>query len=122
MKSEIKDQWIKALLSGEYKQTINVLRRIHPNGSESYCCLGVLCDLHAKTNNCEWRDDIYLSRDGLPPVDVVVWAGIYDEKAALEYDCDESGVEIYADKDSLATLNDRGATFEEIADIIEKRL
>lgn len=37
---EIKDKWIAALTSGEYKQGQGYLRL-----GDTYCCLGVLCDL-----------------------------------------------------------------------------
>lgn len=40
MNQELKDKWITALQSGEYEQANQELR----NG-DSYCCLGVLCDV-----------------------------------------------------------------------------
>lgn len=41
MKKEIKEKWIAALRSGEYKQGRSYLRI-----NKKYCCLGVLCDIH----------------------------------------------------------------------------
>lgn len=41
MKKEWADKWIKALRSGEYKQTTGMLNK----NNESVCCLGVLCEL-----------------------------------------------------------------------------
>ena len=38
MNPELKEKWVKALRSGEYKQTFGRLRQ-----DNSYCCLGVLC-------------------------------------------------------------------------------
>lgn len=40
MKKSLKDRWIKALLSGEYKQGKGRLKK-----GEGYCCLGVLCEV-----------------------------------------------------------------------------
>lgn len=42
---EVIEHWIKALRSGEYKQAQNKLKNTQKN---SFCCLGVLCDLAAK--------------------------------------------------------------------------
>lgn len=41
MNPELKQQWVKALRSGEYKQGIGVLRSM----DDHFCCLGVLCDV-----------------------------------------------------------------------------
>jgi len=43
MNPRIKQRWLDALRSGEYKQTMENLQDM--NG---FCCLGVLCDLHAQ--------------------------------------------------------------------------
>lgn len=43
---ENKQKWIEALRSGKYSQTQRVLRR-DEDDSQSYCCLGVFCDLVA---------------------------------------------------------------------------
>lgn len=42
MRADIKARWIAALESGDYKQGRNFLHNLTDN---SYCCLGVLCDL-----------------------------------------------------------------------------
>ena len=46
MNSEVKGQWTTALRSGEYEQGNGVLRTI----DNTYCCLGVLCELAVKAN------------------------------------------------------------------------
>lgn len=47
--------WIRALKSGKYKQTQNKLKR-----ENSYCCLGVACDLYLKSKDNKdkmtWKD------------------------------------------------------------------
>jgi len=67
MRPEIKAAWIAALRSGKYKKTVGDLR--NPNG---FCCLGVLCDLHAKANLGFWdQDQSYLGKSDLLPHVVV---------------------------------------------------
>ena len=40
---EARALWVKALRSGEYKQTTGQLRK-----DDGHCCLGVACDLYGK--------------------------------------------------------------------------
>jgi len=80
MKKEIADKWIKALQSGDYKQT----RGKMSNCKGGYCCLGVLSDIYAKEKKVEFEQlfDAYPD-DGLPqeyeteniPYKVINWAG-----------------------------------------------
>jgi len=104
MNSKVKKLWLKDLRSGEYKQGQERLK--DPEGN--YCCLGVLCDLHRKeTNEEDWdgKGNYYFGEDKyLPPV-VQEWAG---------FNC-QNPIQ-------LGNENDRGKTFEEIANIIEARL
>lgn len=43
MKKELKQKWVTALRSGEYKQTTGRLERIENGTLVGNCCLGVLC-------------------------------------------------------------------------------
>lgn len=46
MNPRIKKLWVDALRSGEYNQCTGVLKStVQPN---SFCCLGVLCDVYGK--------------------------------------------------------------------------
>lgn len=116
MKKEIKDKWVKALRSGDYKQTRYQLRT-----TEGYCCLGVLCDLYIKeTNKASWNKfttNIYefAGPEGefeklQVPYSVMKWAGI-DSRDPL----------INTVPASLFN-DDCRLTFEEIADKVEKHL
>ena len=49
MKRDIRDQWIAALRSGEYKQGNGVLHQVSKDGAERFCCLGVLCRVLKET-------------------------------------------------------------------------
>lgn len=108
MNKIIKERWISALNSGEYKQGKGVLR----SADNRYCCLGVLCDIYSKEHNVEWEQDgnyEILDNGYLLPKEVVLWSEMNTDVGAY----DDSN---YA----LTTDNDSGKTFDEIAKIIEK--
>lgn len=90
MKQEVKKKWIKALRSGEYKQTRERLK-----DNKGYCCLGVLCDLFVKENpKFSWVENkpgefyladsgYYLSGVQLPRV-VQDWAGLESSNPSVK--------------------------------------
>lgn len=111
MKEEIAMMWADALESGKYKQGRGQLR----GNNDDYCCLGVLCDLsglgvwetpeytgqymrfaHSETS----RETAFLTDE------VQNWAEMKDFAGSLP------------DSISLASENDQGRTFTEIAAII----
>jgi hypothetical protein len=52
MKPDIKQKWVNDLKSGEYKKGKGYLHK-----EDTYCCLGVLCDLYQKeTGQGAWTD------------------------------------------------------------------
>lgn len=118
MKREIRDKWVAALRSGEYKQGTSVLRRSHPGG-DTFCCLGVLCDLAEKEGiiSSEIKVDAfgepmyyYGAYDAFLPGPVRVWSGVGEAPSP------------FADSEhnTLVYLNDEaGYNFNEIADVIE---
>jgi hypothetical protein len=84
MNARIKQLWLDALRSGNYSQWQGRLR----NG-DSFCCLGVLCDLHRKeTGAGRWTSVADERSYELPdnssiaefylPTEVAIWAGIAD--------------------------------------------
>ena len=115
MNDDVRALWIKALRSGEYKQTKECL-----NDGVGYCCLGVLCDIYQKqhpdtsswinaTNPREFQvrgfdEHEYEVDTTYPPLLVGKWAGLE-----------------YKDMVALGELNDdRCFTFNQIADIVER--
>ena len=106
MNPQIKQKWVDALRSGEYQQGQYCLRT--DNG---FCCLGVLCDLYGKENNVEWNGDMFQDMVVVLPLFVVEWSGIVNSNPYVN---DEIS--------TLGELNDKGSTFEQIADVIEKQL
>ncbi len=128
MKPAVKKLWLKALRSGKYKQAKNVLK----SSNGGFCCLGVLCDLHAKeTGEGYWTGgknkhagvyhdtktvDGYKVNDKteLTPA-VMKWAG-------LEFSNPQCG-KIDGFERSLAEYNDvLKYNFKKIASLIEKNL
>lgn len=112
MNAEVKEQWLKALRSGDYQQGSNRLNR-----DGGFCCLGVLCDLHAKKHRIDWIDgqecQMYLNESVYLPTRVASWAGMG------KFGCIAKPDGHVVD---LAALNDSGRTFNEIADVIEELL
>lgn len=91
-----REKWIQALRSGDYKQGRKQLSQF-----DSYCCLGVACDLAIK-------EEIILSFSGseghlrsYPKVQE--WIGL--GSPGTNY--------------ALAALNDDGFSFDQIADLLE---
>jgi hypothetical protein len=129
MNQEIKAQWVTALRSGDYKQGTSVLHRV-TNGEDTYCCLGVLCDLAEKAGvsvsrhnrsscSCSMcngdRVVTYGGMDDFLPGIVKDWAGLDSPNPTTSVQVEDTNTNA-----SLSYLNDNGKTFEEIAAIIER--
>lgn len=111
MNSKIKRAWIRALRSGKYARGEHALRT-----KRRYCCLGVLCDLYSKATGTKWEKSagntasfkMCGALDYLPN-EVMKWAGLASDNPKLDEGC-------------AANYNDDGASFKEIADLIQKHL
>jgi hypothetical protein len=126
MNAEIRKRWTDALRSGEYQQGEGFL---YVDGT--FCCLGVLCDLHSKETGTKWErynlhsdepDDkcvkTYYDTDSYLPPEVRDWADLptdigqqFGRDAAYNT---EDGIS------NLIELNDGGIPFTEIANVIER--
>jgi|SRR5688572_664775 len=119
MNQQIKLKWLNALRSGEYAQTSH-----HLKTQNGYCCLGVLCDLHARETGNEWTKGYaseyqetierfnYLGHTGMLPREVRYWAEFENpDDYALDVKVDEA-----------MEMNDEGVNFSEIADFIEREM
>ncbi len=102
-----KSKWLEALRSEKYKQGKSVLRDTNNN----FCCLGVLCDLVDPSGWGQRHGDAipYKNDHFSLPREIAVKVGIRDG-----YGSWKSG------EKCLATENDNGKSFSEIANIIEK--
>lgn len=126
MKEHVKDLLVTALRSGEYTQTTGKLKT--ENG---HCCLGVLCELYAKTQkkkgfqkneNGEFHiqdsetrnwDKSPRYQDGTLPTQVQRWAGMNSDTGSF--------VTKKGKLKELTDLNDNhGKSFKQIAKTIEK--
>lgn len=125
MNPQVKAKWLKALRSGEYRQTRCLLR----SSNDAFCCLGVLCDIYTDEVEGSWEFDGY-DKDGYTminhnkgqhskmelPACVAEWAGL-----------EECNPEVFIGGNpnsfsTLSGLNDEGKTFNEIADLIDRHL
>ncbi|KGM36163.1 hypothetical protein [Inquilinus limosus] len=104
---------VTALRSGDYKQAEGQLRR-----GDRFCCLGVACDLFAKLEETgHWDpedEEIFRTADGgwgdaLLPDTVRRWLNFRTVNG-----------ELFSDETSLAGMNDRGASFADLAKVIEQ--
>lgn len=114
MLTEPQKMWVATLRSGEYQQGVGFLCQ-----GDNYCCLGVACDLYIKHVDPEYPQEDQENADGITrhtyggaaailPHKVQVWLGLKELSG------------MYGDgEESLASLNDQGKTFAEIADLIE---
>lgn len=131
MTQEQKDllkRWVKALRSGKYKQTRDVL-----HDSEGFCCLGVLCDVLNEDVQGQWRwgenGQDFLVAGGASSTDlpfpIVEKYGLKTSEVTFHV-TDEMRAKLptkLAHAPSILTfirLNDTyNLTFDEIADLIE---
>lgn len=127
MNPDVKTKWLAALRSGEYEQTDGMLLKV-TGERKQHCCLGVLCELAVAegvipparlVENWDGTQKIGQFGDrleeGTLPAEVSEWSGVddYGHYAAV---VDEDGIEYTP---FLTEINDEGASFAEIADIIE---
>jgi len=145
MNPEIKALWVAALRSGRYRQGDRALRKYIPinGGYDTYCCLGVLCDLHVQAVESgfatwERRDSDglayrYIGSDGKDTStstltrDVMEWAGLSSDNPQIETgdhrittlsECNDAVVwHLQAPATKVKALN-----FHQIADLIEAQL
>ena len=133
--------WVEALRSGAYEQCRGRLRRQYLEDydndereqGEGYCCLGVACDLYqqAHPDVSEWIEDEFAifsgphegagstTMEGALHEAVAEWLGLKDIDGQFhekQYVPNSKSA-----GSSLIALNDVGATFEQIADMIERK-
>lgn len=107
MNKKIKQKWILALKSGDFKQDSSSLK-----SSRGYCCLGVLCELFSVENPEFQFEELdpelmefefkFIDNSELLPNVVSVWAELSKKQQSY-----------------LANLNDTGMPFLKLADMIE---
>lgn len=107
---DAKRAWCDALWFGFYQQAKDKLCVAHDN-DYSFCCLGVKHRIEGDTNECLFGRLTYFGQDRF----ILGLEGSFDESINLRDSVMFEG----KDYEKLANLNDNGATFREIAFVIE---
>jgi hypothetical protein len=120
MNPEVKQKWVKALRSGQYKKGTGSLRTgsIHQDGE--YCCLGVLCDIYAKEQTIGWNYNSILNSTEYLPSKVAEWAWLDSYDPTIKVSIPENQEEAIFSLSSINDLHDYN--FNKIADLIEQKL
>lgn len=117
MNKRIKKLWVDALRSGEYRQARGQLR----SKQNGFCCLGVLCNIHAQEHPeiaAKQMSSNYMGQNAILPIAVREWAGLKTSDPLVKYS-NKHGEK----RTNLADLNDnKRFNFEKIADAIDKSL
>lgn len=108
--------WTKALRSGKYKQTRGTLAKVNKRGiPQSFCCLGVACEVYAKATGKEFN--WYFNAEGSVLPNTVkkwfgmkTWGGTYTPSKSYW----DGTRDLIGDNDTAKR------NFNKIADIIEK--
>lgn len=113
------EKWVKILESGQMKQGTGQLR----DEDNQFCCLGVLCNLHAQAHPELAKDEIdqitYLGEVFYLPAEVMDWAGMLTHNGKLPEGAYSSDDDTLVDC-NLGQINDNGEDFKTIAKIIRK--
>ena len=129
MKQNILKEWIDALRSGEYSQGEGQLCAYDEDDNELFCCLGVLCEIAAKqgvaVNKTISENDgspvvFYDDKKDFLPDSVRVWAGLNHENPSISYDHENDELGLERIDRVLSEINDEGASFLNIADLLEE--
>lgn len=117
-------QWVAALRSGDYVQTTGTLK-----DSCGFCCLGVVQDLYAEDSLGYWepeegartiRQHRFVCEESgsyvglVPQIQNDLFGERFNKDTKLPFLTDRNSRAV-----SLSELNDKGLTFEQIADVIE---
>lgn len=124
MNKKAKKLWIDTLRSETLKQGKQRLCVLEDN-EYKFCCLGVLCEIYNHEQKLNHKKQLKISQ----------CEDCSDESILFEYDGEVAGLPLkvmdwaglnsmlpYAGDYSLSGMNDRGESFNKIADVIEKYL
>lgn len=129
-KQDIMLEWVVALRSGDYPQGVSAL---HSYDGDSYCCLGVLCEVAVKAGvispGLRFSNESSFSYDGdrnTLPYSVIQWAGLTRNDPILPFEpSPNANWDMDYDDDlqpqvSCINMNDQmRLTFDQIADVIQ---
>lgn len=116
MKREFKERWIEALKSGKYKKGSGALRRNFPDGSSSFCCLGVALDI--KSPNC-WMTGYSGFSEITATGNRPRWKNFGPSEDGVKLD-EEIGLECGSSATLAAINDDSNLSFDEVIEFIKK--
>lgn len=112
------EKWLKALESGEFKQTTKVLENTGVAGHLGFCCLGVACVV-AEREGVPVERHMSLSEKVLKGVDLTAQPLVRQWLGLNTHNGFPTTLRILdANKLCLVNLNDNGKSFKEIAQIV----
>ena len=113
MNKKVKETWIKALKSGEFKQGKGYLE-----SDGKYCALGILSLLSLVEGQCT-----YNQVDGLGRFDNKRYTLSYNTLTWAGMDLEDFKADVLTEGEltSIADLNDRGLSFQKLAQIIDQK-
>ena len=116
MNANLKAKWLEALRGGLYKQTTGVLRAPDCNGN-GYCCLGVLADVYKPDL---WTEEPQESEDEYGDYrEIDSWMHAFSGELLSDDVLHSVGLD-HEQQAKLASMNDQGQSFEQIAEYIEE--
>ena len=132
--NEATTKWIEALRSGKYRKGMEKLHTKDNKGNEYFCCLGVACNISNLATQevnpldkgpvtvVSYASPTETRMDSLP-YEIRLLFGLRNEYGSFYQDNRTRAIFAchHSDLTSLARINDSGATFEQIAKIIELR-
>lgn len=114
--TESQEKWLTALESGQYMQGNSVL---HNTAGNSFCCLGVACDLFIPETKKKLAREYAYGKEqnvALAPQEIVDELNLWDEQGPFVKHDVFNGEQVH----SLVCMNDKGISFKEIAAYIRK--
>lgn len=113
MDAKLKQKWVEALRSKRYRQGSGCLK-----AGRNYCCLGVL----SRVAGAKFKIDLDVSSDELPYMKGSRLFSYNENGRATGWLQDGAFGLSTNDQFHLASMNDRGDTFAQIADHIEANI
>lgn len=108
-------KWMVALKSGEFSQAKGQLK-----DGDSYCCLGVACELYRReTSQGDWEENTFRlggTHEELPPHEIADYFGWNEYKGKYSLEIGDMK------PSTIPVLNDEGISFTEIATAFEEQV
>lgn len=112
-------KWIDALRSGDYEKCTGHLRL-----DDTYCVMGVLCDVHSKEKQakCKWAEynPEYLANTDYPQIYKYCGDDVVAPPEVEDWIGRDFITLLSSEKADVITANDQGLDFNDLSNMIEK--